>query len=160
MAAVGLLGAVIIYPIFHELGHVLAAVILGQEICDFRLFPLPSVVCKTNFTDGFSVAAEGFGGMLLPYLLSLIPVKRNFWLWYLWATVSGICLLSFAISIMGIARYQAGSPMANEDITLVMEHAGEHYALYLAVLIGLAAVRLAQVICSKPMERCLEEFKI
>lgn len=160
LCILGLLAAVFIYPFFHELGHTLAAILFENGVCDFRLFPLPSVVCEMDVTNKFTFAAVGFGGMLLPYLLSVTFPKKHFCLWYLWAVVSGICLLSFMISIVGIARYKLGIPIANEDITQIMARSEEYCVLYLAILIILSAIRIAQIIHSAPIRRCLEEFDI
>ena len=157
---IGLLTAVVVYPFLHELGHALAAVIFKSGVCDFRLFPLPSVACEMDIANQFTFAAVGFGGMLLPYLLSVAFPKRCFWLWYLWVVVSGICLLSFAISIVGVVQYKIGTPVANEDITQIMARSEEHYVLYLAILIVLSVIRIAQIIHSAPIRRCLEEFNV
>lgn len=157
---IGLLTAVVIYPFLHELGHTLAAIIFKNRVCNFRLFPLPSVTCEMDSTDKFAFSVVGFGGMFFPYLLSVVFPKKHFWLWYLWVVISGICLLSFMISIVGIVRYKLGTPIANEDITQIMTRSEEYYVLFLVILIFLSAIRIAQIIHSAPIRRCLKEFNI
>ena len=160
LLAVGLLTAIFLYPFLHELGHTCAAIIFGRQVCDFRLFPIPSVMCEMDITNELAVIVVGFSGMLLPYLVSLVPPRKTFWIWYLWLIISGICLLSFVLSIAGIFMYASGSPMANEDITQIMIFTEEYYVLYLAILIVLFIIRTVQIVRTKPIKRCLKYFGV
>ena len=160
LLAVGLLTAIFLYPFLHELGHTCAAIIFGRQVCDFRLFPIPSVMCEMDITNELAVIIVGFSGMLLPYLVSLVPPRKTFWIWYLWLIISGICLLSFAVSIAGIFMYVSGGPMANEDVTQIMKFADEYYVLYLAILIVLSVIRSIQIVRSKPIKRCMKCFGV
>ena len=160
LLAVGLLTAIFLYPFLHELGHTCAAIIFGRQVCDFRLFPIPSVMCEMDITNELAVIVVGFSGMLLPYLVSLVPPRKTFWIWYLWLIISGISLLSFSVSIAGILMYVSGNPMANEDITQIMKFADEYYVLYLAILIVLFVIRSIQIVHSKPIKRCMKYFGV
>lgn len=158
LLVVGLLTAIFLYPFLHELGHIIAAVAFGFKISNFQLLPLPSVMCEMDMTNKFAIVIVGFGGMFLPYLISLTSPKNHFWLWYLWLVISGICLLSFIISIAGVVSYNFGMPMNNEDITQIIVHSSRNYILYLVILIALSVLRIIQIIRTKPIERCLKEF--
>ena len=160
LLAVGLLTAIFLYPFLHELGHTVSAIIFGRQVCDFRLFPIPSVMCEMDVTNKISIIVVGFSGMLLPYLISLVPPRKTFWIWYLWLIISGICLLSFAVSIAGIFMYVSGDPMANEDVTQIMKFADEYYVPYLAILIVLSVIRSIQIVRSKPIKRCMKCFGV
>ena len=160
LLAVGLLTAIFLYPFLHELGHTCAAIIFGRQVCDFRLFPIPSVMCEMDITNELAVIIVGFSGMLLPYLVSLVPPRKTFWIWYPWLIISGICLLSFSVSIAGVILYAIGSPMANEDITQIMRFTEEYYVLYLAILIVLSVIRSIQIVRSKPIKRCMKCFGV
>ena len=113
-----------------------------------------------DITNELAVIVVGFSGMLLPYLVSLVPPRKTFWIWYLWLIISGICLLSFAVSIAGIFMYVSGGPMANEDVTQIMKFADEYYVLYLAILIVLSVIRSIQIVRSKPIKRCMKCFGV
>lgn len=160
LLAVGLLTAIFLYPFLHEFGHTIAAIVFGRQVCGFRLFPIPSVMCEMDVTNKISIIVVGFSGMLLPYLLSLISPRKNFWVWYLWLIISGICLLSFSVSIAGVILYATGSPMANEDITQIMRFTEEYYVLYLAILIVLSIIRTVQIVRTKPIKRCMKYFGV
>lgn len=160
LLAVGLLTAVFLYPFLHELGHTLTTTAFGYKIPDFQLFPLPSVICEMDMTNKVAIIFVGFGGMLLPYLISLVAPGKCFWLWYSWLVISGICVLSFVISIAGIVSYNLGKPINNEDITRILIHSGKNHVLYLALLIVLSVLRIIQIVRTKPIKRCLMEFGI
>ena len=160
LLAVGLLTAIFLYPFLHEFGHTIAAIVFGRQVCGFRLFPIPSVMCEMDATNKISIIVVGFSGMLLPYLLSLISPRKNFWVWYLWLIISGICLISFSVSIAGVILYATGSPMANEDITQIMRFSEEYYVLYLAILIVLSIIRTVQIVRTKPIKRCMKYFGV
>lgn len=156
----GLLAATFLYPFLHEIGHIITAAGFGFKISNFQLLPLPSVVCEMDLTNKFATGIVGFGGMILPYFISLIPPKKHFWLWYIWLVISGICLLSFILSIVGVVLYSIEMPMNNEDITQVIAYSGRYYILYLVILIALVALRIIQIIRTKPIKRCLIEFGV
>lgn len=160
LIAVGLLTAIFLYPFLHELGHVIAAIAVRSDVKGFQLFPLPSVMCEMDVANKFSCIAIGMGGMILPYAISFVVPMKRFWLWYIWLIMSGICLLSFAISIAGVFYFRIGSPIANEDITQIMLFADEYYILYLAILIGLSVFRIIQIVRTRPIRRCMREFDI
>lgn len=160
LLAVGLLTAIFLYPFLHEFGHTIAAIVFGRQVCGFRLFPIPSVMCEMDVTNKISIIVVGFSGMLLPYLLSLISPRKHFWVWYLWLIISGICLFSFSVSIAGVILYATGSPMANEDITQIMRFTEEYYVLYLAILIVLSIIRTVQIVRTKPIKRCMKYFGV
>ena len=160
LLAVGLLTAIFLYPLLHELGHILTAVVFGYKVSNFQLFPLPSIMCEMDMSNKFTIIVVGLGGMLLPYFISLIPPRKHFWLWYFWLVISGICLLSFAIAIAGIVLYKMGMSINNEDITQIIVHSEENHILYLITLTALFILRIIQIISTKPIKRCLIEFGV
>lgn len=160
LTAIGLTTAILLYPLLHELGHVVASLVLGAEISNLKLFPLPSVMCKLNTSNVLYVVFVCFNGMLLPYMVSIIPPEKHFWNWYIWFVISGICLLSFVISIISIVSYRIGRPMANEDITQALIYAPQYHVLYIVVLVVLSLLRIVQIVHTHPIQRCLKHFEI
>ena len=62
----GLLTAVIIYPFLHESGHLIAAVLLGAEVLEFNLFPLPNILCNMANMSIVEKIIIGLNGLFLP----------------------------------------------------------------------------------------------
>lgn len=155
---VGLIVAVIVYPLLHEGGHSLAAVIVGAKVEEFNLYPLPNILCSVQSVGTMGLVVIGISGLLLPFLLTVVIQPKRFWGWYICFTTRGICLLSFAVALFAIAVFQTERQMVNEDITLVMELAPEHKGIYAAILLGLAGWDILLVVRSHPVRRCMEFF--
>lgn len=91
---VGVIVAVFVYPILHELGHALSAIAFGVKIKDVSLFPLPSVLCEFNGQSSIVIAFIGFCGILVPSVITFLYVPNNFWFWYVWLMMKCITMLS------------------------------------------------------------------
>ena len=157
---VGLFIAVIVYPFVHEVGHSLAAVIVGAKVEEFNLYPLPNVLCSVQSVGTKGLVVIGMSGMLLPFLLTAIIQPQKFWSWYICFTMRGICLLSFAISLCSIIVFQTELKMVNEDITQVMQFAPNLSGLYLSILLGLVAWDTLLLIKSHTFQHCMEFFEL
>ncbi len=157
---VGLIIAVIVYPVLHEGGHSLAAVIVGAKIEEFNLYPLPNVLCSVQSVGTMELVVIGISGMLFPFLLTAIIQPKKFWSWYICFTTRGICLLSFVIALFAVAVFQTDLKMVNEDITQVMQLAPDYKGLYAAILLGLVVWDILLVVKSHPIRRCMEFFNL
>ena len=131
LIVLGLITAILIYPVLHELGHIIAAVLVGAEVREVVILPLPSVLCQIDTTSPISMIMVGVSGMLLPYLITLNKAPKGFWMWYVWLVLKGICILSFVIAGIAVFQYQSGTPMVNEDMTQVMKYAPEYAIIFL-----------------------------
>lgn len=151
---IGLLTAILIYPILHEGGHALASILCGAKICEIQFLPISFIICETDGTSVSGMVVIGLGGMLFPLLLSWIIYAKNFWVWLMGLYLNFICLLSFAISLYGCIKFMQGNAMVNEDITKVLELCPEQGWLYLIVLLILIIGVSFQIMWSKPMEHC------
>lgn len=160
LVVLGIITAVFLYPILHETGHSLATVLCGAEVEEITLFPLPSVLCKMGDLKASAMVMIGFGGMALPYLLTVFPAPKNFWIWYIWFLVKGITLLSFAISVIAIDMYFAGNPMANEDMTQILKYAPEYSVVYTMFLTVMGVGIVWQIVRSNPLKRCMKQFDL
>lgn len=157
---IGLFVAIFFYPFLHELGHSLATVICGAEVEKITLFPLPSVLCKMGELKTSAMIMVGFGGMVLPYLLTAFPAPKNFWIWYIWFLIKGITLLSFVISVIAIDMYFTGNPMTKEDMTQILKYAPEYSVVYTVFLIVMGTSIIWQIVRSKPVKRCIKQFDL
>lgn len=157
---VGLIIAVIVYPVFHEGGHSLAAVIVGAKVEEFNLYPLPNVLCNVQSVGTVGLMVIGMSGMLFPFLLTALIQPRKFWSWFICFATRGICLLSFAIALYAVAVFQTDLKMVNEDITQVMQLAPDFKGLFVIILIGLMVWDILLVVKSHPIQHCFEFFDL
>ena len=127
---VGLVVAVIVYPIMHEVAHSIVAI------------------------------AVGMSGMLLPYFLSVVFKPKNFWLWYANYIVKGISALAFVISTISTACFFMGAPLPNDDTTQILAVWPNGKWICLLLSISLAVLAIARLIREKPFIQCMRCFNI
>lgn len=122
MLLVGLTVAIVVYPFIHETGHSIAALIVGGEVVEYHLFPLPNVLCNVGSVSATGKVIIGISGMMFPIAITTVIIhpRKRFWSWYANFILRGICTLSIAISTVATFLYAAGNPVANEDITTVL----------------------------------------
>lgn len=154
----GLLSAVLIYPTLHELGHALIAVIIGADVLDFSLFPLPSVLCSIDIANDFQVASVGLSGLFFPFIIGFTTPPRRFYTYYVWLALRFICLISFCLSLLSVILFNAGTPMERDDITIILRYTPQYTPIYVLILVSFSAVTFLQIIMSHPVSRCLQHF--
>lgn len=153
---VGFFMALIGYPFLHELGHIVASVLVGAEVLELTLFPVPSVLCDVTGVDTISLVIIGFGGAFFPLLFSLVIPRRWFVSWCARAILQGISVLSFAISCVSIlfsVNYQ-------DDMIQVLNFWESGKPVILVILCSSAVVTLAAIALDKPGHRLCRFFGI
>lgn len=145
LLVIGLSIAVIIYPFLHEVGHSLSAIMLGAEIKNFQILPISSVLVKMNSgTSEVDFLIIGLSGMLFPFIMSFFLPAKTFWKWYARITLRLICILSFFISIAAVLMNQQGSPMQNDDITIILKNSPQYmtFCFFILILLTVTAITL------------------
>lgn len=153
----GLIVAMLLYPLVHELGHALIAVIVGADVVEIKIFPIPSILSNIKNVGNFNTALIGLGGIIFPFLLTICFRAKNFIIWYMCFTIRGISLIAFGISFMSVVLFRLGKPVVNEDLTQVLKFTPHMAPLYGTLCIFLMAVDVFLIVRSKPIQRC-EEF--
>lgn len=148
---IGLAAAVLIYPVLHEMGHVLTTVLWGGRVVQLQLRPPASVLCcfSSVNTDGQVIA--GLGGMLLPFLLTISVRPTGISGRLICLYMQGICALSFLISAVSALLFLCGRSFPGEDMTGVLRlqpHCGD---LYLAGSLLLTAISAADIALRHPI---------
>ncbi len=159
----GLLTAVFIYPFLHETGHSAAALLLGTQVLEFNLLPFPNVLCNMTSISKIGIAFTGLNGTVFPiafsFVISRLSENKSFWIWYITFILNGIGLLSTAISVTAVFLFNIGRPIANEDITQILQFI-PNSSFYVLLLMTAIAVRLIIKIKSdKPIKKCLAYFE-
>lgn len=133
--ALGLSSAVFIYPLLHELGHSLVAVILGARIKEITLYPVPSMLCNIENINYKSTYLIGLGGIIFPFLLSTVLTPSDFKFWYVNLNVRLISILYLSVSIFTIFGSQKAL-FENDDMVKVIEILGggkEYFVFFVFV---------------------------
>lgn len=117
----GLFIAAFIYPFLHETGHALFTLFSGAELHEFHVLPTPYVVCNIYSISEIKQCFIGVAGMLFPFVISFLIIKKNFWMWFISLLLKGISLLAFVLSYLAILCYDSNIIWRNEDIVKVIQ---------------------------------------
>lgn len=153
---IGLFTAILIYPLLHEIGHSVAAILVGGSVCEIKLLPLPYMTCDVSGIGSTGMTVIGISGMLFPLLLTWLIYMKNFWIWLIGLYMNFICFLSFSISLYGCITYIIGKPLVNEDITKIIELCPDKTWVWIAVFSALIVCIIVQVIITKPIKHCFD----
>ena len=155
MLFTGLTVAVVVYPFFHETGHGIAALLVGGRVAGYRLLPSPCVLCGVENVSPAGVALIGAGGPLLPAVVAaaLPRPKKGFCLWYAGFVLRCICILSAAIAAAAVFLFAAGRPVADEDVTTVLNAAPELAGAVLAAALFVSGGLTVGVAKDRPINR-------
>lgn len=157
----GLLTAVIIYPFLHESGHSIAAVLLGAEVLEFDLFPIPSTLCNLVNMNTVEKIAIGLNGLFFPIFFSAAMLKmvgNSFWSQYISFVLNGISLLASIISFISVILFYLGKPIENEDVTQILHISPNSGMIILCLTVFLTIYLIIKIMFSNPIQRCLAYF--
>ena len=158
LLVVGLGVATLLYPAMHEWGHVVAAWLLDVPVMDVHLLVEPRVQC--DFRDVVSVAPVyiGWGGVVLPLVVSALLRPRSFWVWY--AVFVWRCIAVFACVWMGVSvlLFVYGTPPADDDMTLLLQMFPHHWWGHLLLSVVLSTVGSVFLVREHPFRRCAAYF--
>lgn len=156
ITSLGLLVAIVIYPLLHESGHSLFAIVLGAEVIEYKLWPIPYVLCNMKGLSSTSQIIVGAGGVLLPILFSACISQRRFWVWYCNILLIGIESLSLLTSLAAIIFFDIGCPITNEDMTTMLRINPSAKPVLFAITLCLLCWLIGMIINSKPLARLKE----
>ena len=147
--AVGLFVAVIGYPVLHEWGHVVAAVLVGAEVEAVTLWPLPTVLCNVTGIAPAGMVWIGCGGTALPLLVSLAIPRRWFVTWYGRALLQGESVLALLISAVSVLF----SVNPRDDMVRILPYVAGGKAVLVSVPVSVAAGVAVGLWAERPLTR-------
>ena len=150
---VGLLMVLFVYPLLHECGHSLLAIILGADILELELWPHPHVLCNMKNLSSTSQVIVGAGGVLLPILFSACVQQKRFWVWYGNMILIGIETLSVVISLTALISFGLGHPVANEDMTTILTIAPSARPVLFIITLVLLCGLIGLTIMKRPITK-------
>ena len=156
ISLLGLTTAVFIYPFIHEMGHVLCSVLIGAEVHQVTILPVPSMLCNIGAISNSGRVLIGFGGMTLPLLVALIIPRRWFVLWYVRTLLLGMSMLAIGISI--ISLFFDVNPQ--DDMVRVLTFWRYGKPALLEILLFLLATVCILLFTDKPGRRICKYFEI
>ena len=112
--------AIFIYPVLHEMGHFLAALLVDADVVEMSVFPLPHVSVLVDSKNSWGQAAIGMGGLLFPMLCTAYRPRR-FSSYIVVGTIVFINFLSWLVSCAALLANCLGFCWESEDVIIVMQ---------------------------------------
>lgn len=156
MLIVGLIVTIVVYPILHELGHSIVAILFGAEVLEFNIFPYPNVLCNIKSVSSTGIIAISIAGCAFP-ILFVVKSPSKFIGWYTCFTIRWVCVLSYLISIVSVILFQLDMPVENEDITRALIEKPEYAFEYLMLYLVLTIIIILLIVKSNPTEHLIEQ---
>ncbi|MBQ2943194.1 MAG: hypothetical protein IJD93_00645 [Ruminococcus sp.] len=160
LLVVALFVAVIGYPILHEFGHSIAAVLVGAKLIEFNLLPLPYVVLDVREVNVNKQAIIGLSGVMFPLGLVTFVKTRKFWIWYTTFLVKGISLYAIMVSLICAILYVNGIGIEMEDFVQVLKFYPNNECLCIVLLSSVLVYVMFVIKKEKPLSRCLNYFEV
>lgn len=156
--AVGLGMVILIYPALHEGGHALVAWLMGIPVVEAQVLSAPRVQCDLRNATAVATECVGWGGVVLPLLLSFLCRPRRFWVWY--AVFVWRCIAVFACVLAGVSTvlFVCGAPMPDDDMTRLLVLFPHRWRGYLLLSSALSAFGVAWLVRDHPFRRCAAYF--
>lgn len=156
---ISLFTSVIVYPFLHELGHSIIAVFVGARLIEINLFPIPNIIYENANGSNIKNLLIGFGGVVLPSILSLSIKTKKFWLWYANFILKSICLLSMGISILSII-FEKSQIFIQDDMRTILRLWSESKSICLIVLICMTIILSFDIYKEYSSNRSIIYFKL
>lgn len=149
--------AVFIYPTLHELGHYLAAFLMGAEIVGVSIFPVPYVSLTLENPEAYQQAIIGMAGLILPMLVFFIRPGKLTKSTVVY-TLRAINVLAWFLSCVAVVSSRFGYDWDNEDVLQVIECIGGGETVILTLCLIALVTCLCLLIRSKPIGRIMSFF--
>lgn len=115
------LGVAVAYLVLHELGHVLFALLLGVKIEGITLFSEFNIICQFDDSQITEIVLTGYGGIIVPIILSVFFVPDIFIFRYMNFVVKILNLLVVINAFCALVLSVCNMPVYQNDITTVLE---------------------------------------
>lgn len=149
---VSVLTSLIIYPVLHEVGHLVGALILHYDIKEISI---GSTLYITFTTDDNALKAIflAFSGMIFPFLLSWLIPGKYICLWIIKIAIIVTSMVVVLLSVIFVFLYSLGVTITNNDLISVVQLSPNLtcYSIVLSVLIEIMFIYVLKY--QRPFER-------
>lgn len=149
----GLSVSVVIYPVLHEIGHIIFAVIFGIKIEEINLFSEFNILCCINATDKVKVIFTGYGGFLFPMIISIVIKSKKFVLWCIIFFLKIVNIISLIISFFSLVAFLLDKPLMKDDISTILKIDNMSFFLTVSLLIFCFIVMILFFLKDEPIKR-------
>lgn len=149
--------AIFIYPVLHELGHFLAAIVVGADIVNLSVFPSPYLSLLLDNPEPAKQVTIGMFGMMFPVMLGMIKPNKLTSSTVVY-TVRLVNIFAWLLSCIAIVMNHLGSCWENEDIITVIRSVGGGETAIFIFCVGVFGFCLFVFFKEKPARRMISFF--
>lgn len=155
-----MISSLLLYPIIHELGHVLTAILLKVKIIELRIFPSAYIICELDGQNERDCAIIAMGGLFFPFVILAFNKCQSFLCWYIITLIKLFYVISLMISNISIVIFYSTNLMIDYDIEPILIYFKEYSAVLLVVMCFMAIVMTLSIIKSKPKSKIEKYFDL
>lgn len=150
---IGLCVSTVLYPLLHELGHYVMAILCGIRVIEFCVLPVPYVLCEMKEICSFKLTIIGVGGTVFPILFSAVISPKLFSLWYANIVIKAINIIALMLEFASVIFYRIGYPIPNDDTTAILKIASDEWILLIGIYLILLLLCIFSLIKTKPFKQ-------
>ena len=144
----------------HEAGHALAAHIIGAEVVQIEILPIPFVMCNVAALTNEQEIIIGVSGMLFPLVAAVLIPHRWFWCWYIRFLLFGISLLAYVISAITLILPDGAELNPNDDMLRVLSLWSGSKATLIGGLVAFVILVVALTLFDRPTKMIYRKFNL
>ncbi len=119
MYMIAIFTALFVYPLLHESGHFLAGLLMGADIIEMSVFPMPYVSMLVDPFDPFEHSVIGMCGMIFP-MVCIVFRPRHFVSSIVVGTIAFVNALAWLLGCVALVADHLGFCWKNEDVITVI----------------------------------------
>lgn len=120
MYVIAMFTTIFIYPLLHEGGHLLAALLVGAEVVEMSVFPIPYVSMFVDPYDALGRVVIGMCGMVFP-MICIVFRPKHFVSSIALSTIVFVNAIAWLLSCVAIVANRLGLCWKNEDVITVIQ---------------------------------------
>lgn len=144
-----------VYPFFHELGHLTAAILSGAEIVSWEIFPIAQTGFLIGQYDSVDIMLISLAGDITPLSIILIPTFKSFYLYYLKLSITLLSAVIAVMSVIFIVTEYSGGESVFDDALKAVNLYPELRGMVLFVLVTEIIATVSFVVFSRPIEKMM-----
>ena len=155
IAAIVLFVMLVLYPVVHETGHILAALIAGEPVVGVGLFPAAYTRVSLSEPSFTRLALLCFGGAWFPLLFLLLPTFRSYLLYCVKLTTALLTAAGALGSFFVLQGIAAFGDAAYDDAALILRYFPERRSEVTAAVLLLFAAAALYIVLSEPLKKTI-----
>ena len=146
----------LLYPALHEAGHLMAAVLTGERVTAWSIFPTAFVTVAVGEITPVKLLLPAVSGIWFPLVILPAPAGRRYPFYFIKLTVALLTAVGALTSLTGL--FGLSGIGAYDDIAAILPYAPSlrSAAAFLLLIPLITAVLF--IILSKPVDRTVSYF--